>query len=64
LAFTASEHAHEIDRYFAGTLWEPIEVLFAFNEREEASSSYRSERMPKAVRVIEWHSSRAVRGVS
>ena len=31
------EHADEIDRYFAGTLPEPIEVLLAFNEREEAT---------------------------
>jgi aminoglycoside 6'-N-acetyltransferase I len=30
------EHAREIDRYFAGTLGEPVEVLLAFNERGEA----------------------------
>lgn len=30
------EHAAEIDRYFAATLREPIEVLLAFNGREEA----------------------------
>jgi aminoglycoside 6'-N-acetyltransferase I len=29
------EHAHEIDRYFAGTLRKPIEVLLAFNEIEK-----------------------------
>jgi aminoglycoside 6'-N-acetyltransferase I len=30
------EHAGEIDRYFAGNLAEPVEVLLAFNERGEA----------------------------
>ena len=30
------EHAGEIDRYFAGPLGEPVEVLIAFNERAEA----------------------------
>lgn len=30
------EHASEIDRYFDGSLREPVQVLLAFNEREEA----------------------------
>src|SRR3954470_23734151 len=30
------EHAEEIDRYFAGELREPVEVLLAFDDREEA----------------------------
>ena len=32
----ARGHAGEIERYFAGKLREPIEVLIAFDEREEA----------------------------
>jgi aminoglycoside 6'-N-acetyltransferase I len=30
------EHSGEIDRYFSGTLREPVEVLLAFNECEGA----------------------------
>jgi aminoglycoside 6'-N-acetyltransferase I len=32
----AQEHAGEIDRYFAGTLREPVEVLLAFDEQAHA----------------------------
>lgn len=32
----AREHAGEIERYFAGALREPLEVLIAFDERGEA----------------------------
>jgi aminoglycoside 6'-N-acetyltransferase I len=31
----AGEHAREIERYFAGELREPVEVLLAFDERGE-----------------------------
>ena len=30
------KHAREIDRYFAGKLGEPVEVLIAFDDQEEA----------------------------
>jgi aminoglycoside 6'-N-acetyltransferase I len=30
------EHAEEIDRYFAGNLREPVEVLLAFDDDDEA----------------------------
>jgi aminoglycoside 6'-N-acetyltransferase I len=30
------KHAREIDRYFAGKLREPVEVLIAFDDRKEA----------------------------
>jgi aminoglycoside 6'-N-acetyltransferase I len=30
------EHAGEIERYFAGKLREPVEVLLAFDDREDA----------------------------
>ena len=32
----AGEHGEEIDRYFAGELREPLEVLIAFDDRGEA----------------------------
>ena len=32
----AREHAREIERYFAGTLREPIEVFLAFDEQGQA----------------------------
>lgn len=34
--FPARAHAGEIERYFAGTLREPVEVLIAFDERAAA----------------------------
>jgi hypothetical protein len=33
---TPGKHAGEIDRYFAGKLGEPIEVLIAFDDRRDA----------------------------
>src|SRR5687768_9312051 len=33
---TSGKHAGEIDRYFAGKLREPIEVLIAFDDRRAA----------------------------